>query len=239
VIYTVRALLAGFHDGRLDPVTVGREFGVDGGEAARRWQAGNARSLEGVPVVANGAEAQTFAALHGALAVPGRTAPLGLGGGAADVGGVARAGGVAVMAPGLPALAAPGAADLGAVLGALGQRAGAPALRVARIAGLAPGSEAARRADDLAASLLGGLGLSVQTLSVAGAGRMGAAAADADALLLPLDPALIDEAAGVRLAVLALPGSWDKGAHMGLLLAGADAVALTDLGARLSTALGG
>jgi len=205
----------------------------------RRWQAGNARALEGVPGAANGAEAQTFAALHGALAVPGPTAPLGLGGGAADVVGVARAGGAAVMAPGLPAMAAPGAADLGTVLGVLGQRAGDPLLRVARIAGLAPGSKAARRADDLAASLLSGLGLAVQTLSVAGAGRMRAAAADADALLLPLDPALIDEAACARLAVLALPGSWDKDAHTGLLLAGADTVAVTELGTRLSTALGG
>ena len=239
--YTVAALLAGFRDGRLDPVALAREYGAEtpaAAGAARRWQAGTARALEGIPVVATDEAARAFAEGHGAVVVGAPSAPLRVGGGAGEVAAVAKGGGAALLAPGLPVVAAPHATDLAAVLGALGQHGTAPATRAARIAGIGAG-DAERKAGDLAASLLKGLGLSLQTLSVTGAGRLAAAAADADAVLLPLDAGLVGEAASARLAALALPGMWDKGARLGLLLVGANAVAVTELGVRLNTALGG
>ncbi len=236
--HTVVGLLAGYRDGRLDPIAVARDYGADGGEAARRWQSGTPRGLEGIPVVALDDEARAFAAEHGAIVVAAASAPLGLGGGPAGIAKVARAGGTALLAPGLPAIAAPRAAEIAGVLGALGQAAGAAPARVARIAGLAGATDAARRADDLAASLLRGLGLDVQTLSVTGAGRIGAVAADADALLMPLDLALMAEAIAAHLALLALPGAWSGGGHLGLLLCGKDAAALATLGERLAGAMG-
>lgn len=238
--YTVAGLLAGYREGRLDPAEVAREFGAaTSADVAERWRKGTARALEGVPVMATDDAARAFAAEHGAIVVTAAGAPLALGGGADALATVARAGGTALLAPGLPAMATAQVTDLGAVLAGLGHATGPKPERMARIAGVSAQGDAARRALDLAASLLGGLGLKVQTLNVDGAGRFAAATADVDVLLLPLDAVLAEEAARAGLAVLALPGAWNKGGHLGLMLAGANMSALTGLGARLGRAMGG
>lgn len=239
---TVGALLDGYRSGTLDPASVLAGLGVNAGiaaEAARRWTAGDARALEGVPVFARDDAARVFAQANGAVAVDGASAPLILGGTATDAIGAAKADGVALITADRPTMVVPRVDDLAAVLGALGTKTSGSATRVARIEGLRAATDAARRADDLAASLLKGLGLTVEMLRVSGATRFGAASADADALLLPATAAMIEEARAAELAALALPGVWDKGGHLGVLIVGISPLALTLLGSRLSRAMGG
>ena len=239
--YTVAGLLAGYRARTLDPAELLAGFGVDsqaGALASRRWQEGSARALEGVPVVAHDPDARVFAERHGAVAVVGPSAPLALGGSAMDALAVARAGSTALVTPAYPTMACTKADDLAAVLSALGCPSPGSAHRVARIEGLRADTDAARRSDDLALSLLSGLGLEAHTLSLSGSGRLPAAAADADALSLPAAPTLIEEARAARLCALALPGAWNKGDRFAILLAAADALMLARLGARLAVALG-
>lgn len=243
---SVANLLAGYRSGSLDPADVAREAGADPGaatEARRRWEAGSARALEGVPVVATDDPARDFAETHGAFLTDARHAALQLGGGGEALARAARGGGAAISTSGWPTMAASHPAELAAVLEALGRRAGATAAKVGRIEGL--GSGETRQALNLAASLAGGLGLDVQSfgareLRTGDPAALRAVAADAEALLLPLDPALVANAAEAGLAALAIPGAWGSGgSHLGLLLAGRDPAALTALATRLHGAMGG
>lgn len=238
---SVSWLLAAFRDGRADPVEVAREFGADESaalESGRRWGSGTPRALEGVPVRALGDEAVAFAAENGSLPVSGR-APLTLGGGPEELVQAAIEGKASLQAIDLPSLTTASPADLSAVLGALGREPSNPVHTAARIDVLRPEDGPRRKGDDLAASLLGGLGVVLTRLSLPRAGALPAAAPHANALLLPLATELVVEAADANLSVLALPGAWARTSHVGLLLAGRDPSALTSLGVRLHTAMGG
>lgn len=240
----VSVLLDGYRNGSLSPQVILRDFGADAGLSARathRWTEGEARALEGVPVMVRDKAARAFAEQAGAVPVDAdvTTAPLTIGGSVGDMLGAAGAGRASLLARNWPVICAAHVQDLVVVCHALGEADAAAPLRVGRIAGVRATDDAARRADDLAASLCKGLGLAVETLSLAGASRLRAAAADVDVLLLPGELALAEEAGAAGLAVLALAGAWDKQARLVVVLAGVRAMSLTRLGVSLSDALGG